>query len=204
MSAILTGLAMAAPGIIKGVRQLSSSAPQQKISNQTTSYLNKLRNISKEGLYGQDVKNEIGADLNQQSLNTRNAIRASATRQGLENSGVLAQNLLRQGGQSTLAAAKMAKQIAQMNEKSKLDASAESARVGDQIQQIKYQNALARQQRKDSAFSSFADAAGKGLTGFLGDKTDDIEEGLYDWWRNRNKRGNSNSIGSVKLPGIDL
>lgn len=201
---ILAGLAMAAPGIIKGVRQLATSAPQMQTSNQTTAYLNKLKNISKEGLYGQDVKNEIGADLNQQSLSTRNALRASATRQGLENSGVLAQNLLKEGGQSTLAAAKMAKQIAEMNKKSKLDASAESARIGDEIQQMKYQNALARQQRKDSAFSNFADAAGKGLTGFLGDKTDDIEEGLYEWWRNRNKRGNSNSIGSVRLPGIDL
>lgn len=201
---ILAGLAMAAPGIIKGVRQLATSAPQMQTSNQTTAYLNKLKNISKEGLYGQDVKNEIGADLNQQSLSTRNALRASATRQGLENSGVLAQNLLKEGGQSTLAAAKMAKQIAEMNKKSKLDASAESARIGDEIQQMKYQNALARQQRRDSAFSSFADAAGKGLTGFLGDKTDDIEEGLYEWWRNRNKRGNSNSIGSVRLPGIDL
>lgn len=199
---ILAGLAMAAPGIIKGVRQLATSAPQMQTSNQTTAYLNKLKNISKEGLYGQDVKNEIGADLNQQSLSTRNALRASATRQGLENSGVLAQNLLKEGGQSTLAAAKMAKQIAEMNKKSKLDASAESARIGDEIQQMKYQNALARQQRKDSAFSNFADAAGKGLTGFLGDKTDDIEEGLYEWWRNRNKRGNSNSIGSVRLPGI--
>ena len=200
---ILAGLAMAAPGIIKGVRQLATSAPQMQTSNQTTAYLNKLKNISKEGLYGQDVKNEIGADLNQQSLNARNALRAAATRQGLENSNVLAQNLLKEGGQSTLTAAKMAKKIAEMNKKSKLDALAESARIGDEIQQMKYQNALARQQRRDSAFSSFADAAGKGLTGFLGDKTDDIEEGLYEWWRNRNKRGNSNSIGSVKLPGID-
>ena len=48
MSAILTGLAMAAPGVIKGVSNLMSKPPQQKVSSDTTAYLNKLRNISKK------------------------------------------------------------------------------------------------------------------------------------------------------------
>tara|TARA_Y100001973_G_C5161372_1_gene313703 strand:+ start:785 stop:1402 length:618 start_codon:yes stop_codon:yes gene_type:complete len=144
------GLAMAAPKIGKGIHDWLNKAPQQKAAPETTAYLNKLRNISKEGLYGQDVKNEIGADLQQSSNLTRAALHSNATKQGLENSGVLAQHLIKEGGQTTLQAARMAKQIAKMNEQSKLDASAQASAIGREEEARKYQNALARKERRDS------------------------------------------------------
>ena len=52
MSALLTGLAMAAPGAIKGINKYFNKPPQQKTSSDTTNYLNKLRNISKEASMG--------------------------------------------------------------------------------------------------------------------------------------------------------
>jgi len=164
--AAVYGLAMAAPGIIKGVKGLMTKAPQQKISNDTTSYLNKLRQVSKEGLYGQDVKNEVGTDLAQKTDMTNRSIINNATRTGVENSGVVAQQLLQSGGQSTLALARMAKQIAQKNEESKLQAQGQAASVGQSISDIKYQNALARQQRGDDIADSFGSAISSGVTGF--------------------------------------
>ena len=153
------GLAMAAPKLGKGIHDWFNKAPQQKAAPETTAYLNKLRNISKEGLYGQDVKNEIGSDLQQSSNLTRAALHSNATKQGLENSGVLAQQLIKEGGQTTLQAARMAKQIAQMNEQSKLDASAQAAAVGEQESLRKYRNALARKDRRDSIVSNLVGGA---------------------------------------------
>ena len=157
------GLSMAAPSLFKGVNSLFSKAPQETTSNDTTAYLNKLRNVSKEGLYGQDVKNEIGADLQQSSLNTRNALRGNAVQSGMENSGVLAQQLLQEGGQTTLAAARMAKQIAQMNEESKLNASAQAANVGQSVADRDYRNALTRSSRR----SDIASTLGGGLKDYV-------------------------------------
>lgn len=165
MSAILTGVAMAAPEVIKGVGQLMSKPPQQKVSSDTTAYLNKLRNISKTGMYGQDVKNEVGTEIANASSNTRNAIRNNAVKQGMENSGVVAEQLIKEGGQTTLTAARMAKKIAEMNERSKLEATEAASVVSQGINDIKYQNALAKYENKMGAFGSFANALGSGITG---------------------------------------
>lgn len=158
------GLSMAAPSLFKGVNSLFNKAPQETTSNDTTAYLNKLRNVSKEGLYGQDVKNEIGADIQQSSQNTRNVLRGNAVQSGMENSGVLAQQLLQEGGQTTLAAARMAKKIAEMNETSKLEASAQAANVGQSVADRDYRNALSRSSRREDIAGSF----GSGLMDYVG------------------------------------
>lgn len=166
MSALLTGLAMAAPSTIKGVSKLFNKPPQQKVSSDTTAYLNKLRNISKEGMYGEDVQNEVGTTIAQTSQGTRNAIRSQAVKSGMENSGVVAQQLIKEGGNTTLQAAKIAKQIAQMNEESKLRASEAANVVGQQIEDVRYNNALSRYSNKQGAIGDFADALGSGFSGY--------------------------------------
>lgn len=150
---------MAAPTIIKAVgggRKLFGDVPGRKVSNETTSYLNKLRQVSKDGLYGQDVKNEIGADIQQSSQNTRSAIRGNAVRQGIENSGVVAQQLLKEGGQTTLQIARTARKIAEMNKESQLRASANAAAIGQGIEDTKYQDALMRMRRRDEGLDILA------------------------------------------------
>ena len=91
--ALAYGLAMAAPGIIKMGRSALTKAPQQQVSSDTTAYLNKLRQVSKEGLYGQEVKNEIGTDIQQTANITEQKLQNLAVSQGTENSGVIAQQL---------------------------------------------------------------------------------------------------------------
>ena len=166
MSAVLTGLAMAAPGIIKGVDKFFNKPPEQKVSSDTTAYLNKLRNISKEGMYGKDVKNELGTAIAQNSQVTQSAIRDNAVKSGMENSGVVAQQLIKEGGNTTLQAAKIAKQIAQMNEESKLRASEAAMAVGQQIEDINYNNALTRYTNNQGAIGDFADALGSGFSAY--------------------------------------
>lgn len=166
MSAILTGLAMAAPSIIKGVSRAINKPPEMKTSNETTAYLNKLRNVSKTGLYGEDVKSDVMADIKQSDQDTRTAIRGQAVQQGIENSGVLAQQLIKQGGQTTLNAARIAKKIAQMNEKSKLDASQAAMAVGQGIQDRNYQNALAKYENTMGMIGDFTDAFSSGYGGY--------------------------------------
>ena len=166
MSAILTGLAMAAPGAIKGISKLFNKPPQQKTSSDTTNYLNKLRNISKEGMYGKDVQNEVGTTIAQNSQFTRANLKANAVKSGMENSGVIAQQLIQEGGQTTLQAAKMAKQIATMNEESKLRATEAASVVGDKIANMDYNNALSRYNNKTGAIGDFADALGSGFSGY--------------------------------------
>lgn len=167
MSALAYGIAMAAPGVIKGVSNMFNKPPEMKVSNDTTAYLNKLRNISKTGMYGDDVKNEVSTDIAQASQNTRNAIRSSAVNQGIENSGVVAQQLIKEGGQTTLQAAKIAKKIAMMNEESKLKATEAASRVSDSINAIKYKNALAKYGHRQDTIGAFADALGAGVGGYM-------------------------------------
>lgn len=144
---------MAAPGLSR----LFNNPPERKVSNETTSYLNKLRQVSKDGLYGQDVKNEIGADIQQSSQNTRSAIRGNAVRQGIENSGVVAQQLLKEGGQTTLQIARTARKIAEMNKESQLRASANAAAISQGIEDTRYQDALSRMARRDKGIDMLAD-----------------------------------------------
>ena len=167
---------MAAPSLIKGVGKLFNKPPEQKTSNETTAYLNKLRNVSKKGLYGEDVKSDVMADVKQADQDTRTAIRGQAASQGLDNSGVVAQQLIKQGGQTTLNAARIAKRLAQMNEKSKIDASKEAMAVGQGIEDMKYNNALSKYQNRMGMFDDFTDALSAGFSGYKGAKKDRLAE----------------------------
>ena len=157
---------MAAPSLIKGAAKLFNKPPEQKTSNETTAYLNKLRNVSKKGLYGEDVKSDVMADVKQADQDTRTAIRGQAASQGLDNSGVVAQQLIKQGGQTTLNAARIAKRLAQMNERSKIDASKEAMAVGQGIENMKYNIALSKYQNKMGMFDDFTDAFSAGVGGY--------------------------------------
>lgn len=164
--AIVAGLAMATPGVLKAYRNFTTKAPQQKISNDTTSYLNKLREVSKTGLYGQDVKNEISTDIETSGDKREAKLIGQSVKQGIENSGVVGQQLLQSGDMTTLSLARMAKQIAQMNEETKLDASKVASDLGQGIESINYQNALARMARKDAIYEGVGDAISGGFGAF--------------------------------------
>lgn len=158
MSAYTTALKMAVPSLFKGVSSMFNKPPQRKVSSDTTALLNKQRQIAKEGLYGQDVKNEIMTDVKQAGKETENKIRSTAVRQGLENSGIEADQLIKQGGQTTLQIARLAKEIARANEQSKLDALQSASQTSQGIEDVRYTNALNRFQRRDDIIGSFADA----------------------------------------------
>ncbi|QDP60802.1 MAG: hypothetical protein Unbinned6224contig1001_33 [Prokaryotic dsDNA virus sp.] len=163
---LVAGLAMASPHIIKAFRNYTTEAPQQKVSNDTTSYLNKLRQVSKEGLYGQNVKNDISSTIEASGDKREAKIMNKAVGQGIENSGVVGQQLLQSGDMTTLALARMAKKIAQMNEETKLDASATASNVGQSIEAIKYNNALAERARKDAVWDGIGNAISSGVGGY--------------------------------------
>tara|TARA_R100000734_G_C3310900_1_gene101685 strand:+ start:835 stop:1416 length:582 start_codon:yes stop_codon:yes gene_type:complete len=158
MSAYTTALKMAVPSLFKGVSNMFNKPPQRKVSSDTTALLNKQRQIAKEGLYGQDVKNEIMTDVKQANKETENKIRSTAVKQGLENSGIVADQLIKQGGQTTLQIARLAKEIARANEESKLNALASASQTSQGIEDVRYTNALNRFQRRDDIVSSIADA----------------------------------------------
>ena len=83
MSAYSKALKMAVPSLFKGVSNMFNKPPQRKVSSDTTALLNKQRQIAKEGLYGQDVKNEIMTDVKQ--ADKINALAsASEISQGIE------------------------------------------------------------------------------------------------------------------------
>ena len=158
MSAYTTALKMAVPSLFKGVSNMFNKPPQRKVSSDTTALLNKQRQIAKEGLYGQDVKNEIMTDVKQADKEIENKIRSTAVRQGLESSGIVADQLIKQGGQTTLQIARLAKEIARANEESKLNALASASQTSQGIEDVRYTNALNRFQRRDDIVSSLADA----------------------------------------------
>ena len=158
MSAYTTALKMAVPSLFKGVSNMFNKPPQRKVSSDTTALLNKQRQIAKEGLYGQDVKNEIMTDVKQADKEIENKIRSTAVRQGLESSGIVADQLIKQGGQTTLQIARLAKEIARANEESKLNALASASQTSQGIEDVRYTNALNRFQRRDDIVSSIADA----------------------------------------------
>lgn len=158
MSAYSTALKMAVPSLFKGVSNMFNKPPQRKVSSDTTALLNKQRQIAKEGLYGQDVKNEIMTDVKQADKETESKIRSTAVRQGMEGSGIVADQLIKQGGQTTLQIARLAKEIARANEESKLNALASASQTSQGIEDVRYTNALNRFQRRDDIISSIADA----------------------------------------------
>ena len=174
MSALAAGLAMAAPKVIKGIGKAFTKTPELEVSNDTTAYLNKLRNISKKGMYGQDVQNEANTAISQQSQDTRTALRSNTVRQGIENSGVLAEQLIKEGGNTTLKAARIAKQIARMNEESKISASEKAASVSQQINAIKYQNAMEKYKKKMDTIDTLAGAFEDGVSGYKGESDSEM------------------------------
>ena len=184
--AIVAGLAMATPGVLKAYRNFTTKAPQQKISNDTTSYLNKLREVSKTGLYGQDVKNQISTEIETSGDKREAKLIGQSVKQGIENSGVVGQQLLQSGDMTTLSLARMAKQIAQMNEESKLDASRVASDVGQGIESINYQNALARMARKDAIYEGVGDAISGGFSAFDGRDMFNSNEALQAYLKKKN------------------
>ena len=85
----------------------------------------------------------------------------------MENSGVLAQQLIKEGGQTTLQAAQMAKKIAKMNEESKLNASRMASDVSSGIEGVRYQNSLARYENRKDTYGSLFDAVSTGVGGYI-------------------------------------
>ena len=154
----MNALKMAVPSLFSGVANMFMKPPQRKVSSDTTALLNKQRQIAKEGLYGQDVKNEIMTDVKQVDKEVGNKIKSTAVRQGLENSGIVADQLIKQGGQTTLQTARLAKEIARANEQSKIDALASASQIGQGIEDINYNNALARFQQRGGTVDAFATA----------------------------------------------
>ena len=162
----MNALKMAVPSLFSGVANMFMKPPQRKVSSDTTALLNKQRQIAKEGLYGQDVKNEIMTDVKQADKEVGNKIKSTAVRQGLESSGIVADQLIKQGGQTTLQIARLAKEIARANEQSKIDALASASQIGQGIEDINYNNALARFQQRGGtvdAFTTAGDAFSKSL-----------------------------------------
>jgi len=161
-------LRMALGDVGQGIYNMFQKAPQRKVSSDTTNALNRFRQISKEGIYNQGAKNEVMADVKQNVREGDMKLRNLATRQGMENSGIIADQLIKKEGRTTLETAKIARAIFEANEKAKDDASMRAMEIGQGIEDIAYNNALARQQKRDKTFESFK-------TGF--DKyTSDIKE----------------------------
>lgn len=150
-----TALRMALGDVGQGIYNMFQSAPQRKVSSDTTNALNRFRQISKEGIYNQGAKNEVMADVKQNVREGDMKLRNLATRQGMENSSIIADQLIKKEGKTTLETAKIARAIFEANEKAKDDASIRAMEIGQGIEDIAYNNALARQQRKDKTFESF-------------------------------------------------
>ena len=184
-TAVLAGLKVAgamAPGVIKAL-QNQGDAPQQKVSSDTTAYLNRLRQISKEGLYGQKEKNEVASDIEASGDKREAKLRNLAVAQGIENSGVVGQQILQSGDMTTLALARTAKKLEEMNAQSKLTAQANASAVGQSIEAINYQNALANKLREDNRIAGIGEAIGAGISlgssGNLSGLTDEEFKFLY-------------------------
>jgi len=173
-------LKMAIPSLVKAGSSLFRKTPQKGISSDTTNALNRFRQISKEGLYGQDVKNDIFTDIKQSSKETDNKIRSQAVKQGIENSGIVADQLIKKDGVTTLALAKIAKKIHQENEQSKIDATRVASDIGQGIENTKYQNALARYDKTSDTINAFADAGTSYLTGKKEERRDAEFDEMFD------------------------
>lgn len=173
-------LMMAVPSLVKAGTSLFRKAPQQKVSSDTTNALNRFRQISKDGLYGQDVKNEVFTDIKQVSKEGDAKIRGQAVKQGIENSGVVADQLIKKDGMTTLALAKIAKKIHQDNEQSKIDATRVASDIGQGIENTNYQNALARYDKTSDTINSFADAGTSYLTGKKEERRDAEFNEMFD------------------------
>jgi hypothetical protein len=173
MSALLYGAAQAAPHLINAIGKWKNPAPQQEVSSDTTNYLNRLRQMSKEGMYGgqagKDILNVSGQQLRQGENLTNASLRGNAVATGTEGSGVLAQQLLQSGGQTTLAMARIAKNIAIANEQSKLTAQAQAAQVGQGVSDINYQNALTRRENELGIISDVGQGFSAGVAGYTSD-----------------------------------
>ena len=160
-------LLMVAPKAIDAISNVFQKTPQRKVSDDTLKLRNKTKQIAKEGLYGQGVKNEIFTDAKQVAQEGDMKIRSQAIKQGIENSGIQAEQLVKKDAQTTLQLARLAKEIHQANEQSKIDALRSTAELSEGINDTRYQNALAKFQRGRDVFGGFADALSTGTEGYL-------------------------------------
>jgi hypothetical protein len=182
-------LLMAAPSLVKAGQSLFSKTPQRKVSSDTTALLNKQRQIAKDGLYGENVKNDIATDIKQSQKESNQNIRNLAIQQGLESSGIPAEQMLKQGGKTTLELARMAKEIALANEESKINALKSAAEISQGISDIDYNNALARMQRRDNIIGSFGDALSTGVSAYGSQKRqNELDDFLFGTNSNESSR----------------
>ncbi len=182
-------LLMAAPSLVKAGQSLFSKTPQRKVSSDTTALLNKQRQIAKDGLYGENVKNDIATDIKQSQKESNQNIRNLAIQQGLESSGIPAEQMLKQGGKTTLELARMAKEIALANEESKMNALKSAAEISQGISDIDYNNALARMQRRDNIIGSFGDALSTGVSAYGSQKRqNELDDFLFGTNSNESSR----------------
>jgi hypothetical protein len=180
---------MAAPSLVKAGQSLFSKTPQRKVSSDTTALLNKQRQIAKDGLYGENVKNDIATDIKQSQKESNQNIRNLAIQQGLESSGIPAEQMLKQGGKTTLELARMAKEIALANEESKINALKSAAEISQGISDIDYNNALARMQRRDNIIGSFGDALSTGVSAYGSQKRqNELDDFLFGTNSNESSR----------------
>ena len=182
-------LLMAAPSLVKAGQSLFSKTPQRKVSSDTTALLNKQRQIAKDGLYGENVKNDIATDIKQSQKESNQNIRNLAIQQGMESSGIPAEQMLKQGGKTTLELARMAKEIALANEDSKMNALKSAAEISQGISDIDYNNALARMQRRDNIIGSFGDALSTGVSAYGSQKRqNELDDFLFGTNSNESSR----------------
>jgi len=182
-------LLMAAPSLVKAGQSLFSKTPQRKVSSDTTALLNKQRQIAKDGLYGENVKNDIATDIKQSQKESNQNIRNLAIQQGMESSGIPAEQMLKQGGKTTLELARMAKEIALANEDSKMNALKSAAEISQGISDIDYNNALARMQRRDNIIGSFGDALSTGVSAYGSQKRqNELDDFLFGTNKNESSR----------------
>jgi len=180
---------MAAPSLVKAGQSLFSKTPQRKVSSDTTALLNKQRQIAKDGLYGENVKNDIATDIKQSQKESNQNIRNLAIQQGMESSGIPAEQMLKQGGKTTLELARMAKEIALANEDSKMNALKSAAEISQGISDIDYNNALARMQRRDNIIGSFGDALSTGVSAYGSQKRqNELDDFLFGTNKNESSR----------------
>ena len=182
-------LLMAAPSLVKAGQSLFSKTPQRKVSSDTTALLNKQRQIAKDGLYGENVKNDIATDIKQSQKESNQNIRNLAIQQGMESSGIPAEQMLKQGGKTTLELARMSKEIALANEDSKMNALKSAAEISQGISDIDYNNALARMQRRDNIIGSFGDALSTGVSAYGSQKRqNELDDFLFGTNKNESSR----------------
>ena len=156
-----------APAIKKGYDWLKGDGLPTRSgsqSDQEKNYINFLQSRAKTGL-GQDVINQqLGSTSRQVSQPTDIAkanITGSAISQGIEGSGVVAEQGVAADSARTLAMANAARKIAQANQQAKDSAQTKLGEYGMQTTDAAYRDALANRAYKDDQSPNFFGTVGQ-------------------------------------------